>query len=148
MTPAEELAAKVSALLPDRRIRSLKVWGLRFGTRGDREVVKSCYANGACLRFDLACLRLDFEIDKVLAVWNPADVEISERLIRIGSASAIRLSWYGSDPKVPATIRYRDFAFIDGSVAFRTNMDTTPGTGWLEQEIVQSNPAILIGEDH
>ena len=103
--------------------------------------MESCYATGDCIRFN-------FGGDDVLAVWNPTEVEIQGNSIRIGRASAIRLSWYGGYPKVPANIRYRDFAFIDGSVAFRTNVDITPGTGWLQQEIVQSNPAVLIGEDH
>jgi hypothetical protein len=143
MTPAEELAAKVSALLPNCRFGPLEVLGwASFGRpREGWEAVVSSQATGDCIRFN-------FGEEDILAVWNPADVEITERFIRIGSASAIRLSWYGNSPKVPANIRYGDFALIDGSVAFRTNVDTTPGSGWLKQEIVDSHPAILIGEDY
>lgn len=143
MTPVEELAANLSALLPNRWFGPLRVLGwASFGRpREGWEAVESCYATGDCIRFD-------FGEEDILAVWNPTEVEIGEKSIRIRRASAIRLSWYGSYPKVPANIRYKDFAFIDGSVAFRTNVNTTPGTGWLEQENVQSNPAILIGDDY
>jgi len=143
MTPAEELAANLSPLLPNRWFGPLRVLGwASFGRpREGWEAVESCYATEDCIRFN-------FGGEDILAVWNPAEVELQEKSIRIGRASAIRLSWYGSYPKVPANIRYKDFAFIDGSVAFRTNVNTTPGTGWLEQENVQSNPAILIGDDY
>jgi len=141
MPQVEELAAKVSALLPNPRYGPLKVWGRSFGRPGENwYTVESCYANGDCLRFK-------FGFDEVLAVWYPTDVEISEKVIRIGRASAIRVSWYGANPKVPENIQYKDFALIDGSVTFRTNMDTVPGTGWLNQELVESNPAVIIGEN-
>jgi hypothetical protein len=50
-------------------------------------------------------------------------------------------------PRVLENISYRDFALCDGPAAFGTNVDTVPGEGWLRLETIESNNAIVIGED-
>jgi hypothetical protein len=140
MTPIEEMAERISRNLPNIKQGTLRLWGRSFGRPGeDWHVLQSCGATPDCVRFH-------FIYGDVLAVWNPVDVEINDKTFRIRSASAMRLSWYARSPKIPENIRYRDYALVDGSVAFRTNVDTIPGSGWLEQDAAASFPAVQMSD--
>jgi hypothetical protein len=86
--------------------------------------------------------------DEVLAVWNPADLEVDAGTFRIGSATALRWTEYCCWPKTPENIRYWDFALEDARVAYRTNEDRIPGSGWLDGSTTSSYPAVEISESY
>ena len=68
----------------------------------------------------------------VLAVLNPAEVEVDANKFRIGSAKALRWTWYNYGRRQnPENLFYMDYAQENGSVRFRTNWDQIPGTGSL-----------------
>ena len=122
----EQLAAEISTKLPSVLCGTLRFWGEWFGRPYDnRHVVVSCDATDDCLR-------LHFSEGEVVAVWNPAEVEIDANKFRIGSAKALRWTWYYyGRPQNPENLFYMDYAQENGSVLFRTNWDQIPGSGSL-----------------
>jgi hypothetical protein len=129
MVSPQELSRQISAILPNVRCGSLRFWGDWFGRP---------YENGhrliACDATD-DCLRLHFNEDETLAVWNPIDVEITTDAFRIGNATALRWTWYSyGGPKEPENLRYRDYAREDERIIYRMNGDRLRGTGWLEPD--------------
>lgn len=141
MVPSlEDIAKKITSILPDVKSGPLRLWGQSFGRPGENALtLAGCEASDDCLRFS-------FTNDEVLAVWNPADVEINARTFRIGSATALRWTVYCRLPKTPEHIRYWDFALEDASVAYRTNEDRIPGSGWLDRSAASAYPAVEISE--
>jgi len=135
MPTPSELAAIITIALPNVRRGTLRFWGQWFGRPYDNiHTVVSCDATDDCLR-------LRFDGGEVLAVWNPLDVEIDAREFRIGNAASIRWTWYYyGRPQTPENLFYIDYAKQDGSIAFRTNWDQTPGTGTLDS--AASFPAV------
>jgi hypothetical protein len=127
----EDIAKDITAILPHAKRGTLRFWGEWFGRPFDNyHWLVGCHATADCLR-------LQFNEGEVLAVWNASDVEINETTFRIGSATALRWTWYYyGRPKTPENVRYRDYAQQDGRIAFRTNSDTIRGTGWLAQDAV------------
>src|ERR1700722_19365631 len=101
----EQLAAEISTKLPSVMSGTLRFWGVWFGRPHDnRHVVVSCDATDDCLR-------LYFSEGEVLAVWNPAEVEIDANKFRIGSAKALRWTWYYyGRPQNPENLCYMDYA--------------------------------------
>src|ERR1035441_9014578 len=101
MVPSlEAIAKRITSILPDVKSGPLKLWGQSFGRPGENAVtLTGCEASHDCLRFT-------FTNDEVLAVWNPADVEINARTFRIGSATALRRIVNCCWPKTPEHIRY------------------------------------------
>ena len=122
----EQLAVEISTKLPSVMSGTLRFWGVWFGRPYDnRHVVVSCDATDDCLR-------LHFSEGEVLAVWNPAEVEIDANKFRIGSAKALRWTWYYyGRPQNPENLFYMDYAQENGSVLSRTNRDQIPGSGRL-----------------
>jgi hypothetical protein len=138
----ETIAKRITSILPDVKSGPLRLWGQSFGRPGENAVtITGCEATHDCLRFS-------FTNDEVLAVWNPADVEVDASTFRIGSATAIRWTEYCCWPKTPENIRYWDFALEDTRVAYRTNEDRIPGSGWLDGSTTSSNPAVEISESY
>jgi hypothetical protein len=136
MVLPQEIAKNITEILPRVKRGPLQFWGQSFGRPGENS---QCLV--ACDATD-DCLRLRFSGDEVLAVWNPADLKIDETTFRIVSATAIRSTWYYFDrPKTPDNLRYWDYAQHDGRIAFRTNWNTVPGSGWLEPDAA-SYPAV------
>lgn len=122
-----ELAAEISKALPNLKSGTLRFWGEWFGKPYDNiHTVVSCDATDDCLR-------LRFDQGEVLAVWNPIDIQIDATTLRIGSATALRWTWYYyGRARSPENLFYRDYAGQEGSVVFRTNWDQTPGTRRLD----------------
>lgn len=57
----------------------------------------------------------------------------------------MRFTYYFWDrPKLPGNIFYRDYATHDGLIAFRTNENTVPGSGWLPESTAASFAAVEI----
>ena len=132
----QEIAKDITEILPHVKRGTLRFWGKWFGRPFDNH-----HWLVACDATD-DCLRLRFNEDEILAVWNPANVEINETTFRIGSATAVRWTWYYyGRPKTPENLRYWDYVRQDGKIAFRTNWNTIPGSGWLEQDAA-SYPAV------
>jgi hypothetical protein len=131
MAPPQEIAKDISAILPHVKRGALRFWGEWFGRPFDNyHWLVACDATDDCLR-------LRFNEDEILAVWNPADVVITETKFRIGSATALRWTWYYyGRSKTPENLRYKDYAQHDGRIDFRTNSDTIRGNGWLAQDAV------------
>jgi hypothetical protein len=136
MASLQDLANQLAAILPDVKRGALRFWGDWFGRPFDNgHLLVGCQASDDCLR-------LRFYEGEVLAVWNPSDVQITETTFRIGSATALRWSWfYYGRPKTPENLYYLDYAQQDGGIIFRTNWDTIPGKGWLGKD-ASSYPAV------
>ena len=128
MVQPDEIAKDIAKILPNVKRGTLRFWGKWFGRPFDNyHWLIGCEASGDCLR-------LRFNDDEVLAVWNPSDVEINETTFRIGRATAVRWTWYyHGRPKTPDNLRYLDYAEDDGRIAFRTNGNTIRSSDWLEQ---------------
>ena len=135
----EQIATDISAALPDVKKGAMRLWGEPLGRPGeDGHTLIACDAANNCLR-------LRFAHDEILAVWNPKDVEIGPSRFRIGSADAIRFTYYWWDrPRTPENIFYRDYALQDGRIVFRTNEHRVPGSGWIPDPPSQSQPAVEI----
>jgi len=129
MALPQEIATDIAAILPRVKCGTLRFWGEWFGRPFDNyHWLVGCHAIDECLS-------LQFNEGEVLALWNPSDVEITETTFRIGSATALRWTWYYyGRPKTPENLRYIDYAEQDGRIAFRTNRDTTAGAGLLAQD--------------
>jgi hypothetical protein len=138
----ERLAESIMKQLPAVKSGTLRLWGQSFGRPGeDRHTLIGCAATEDCLR-------LQFAGDEVLALWNPIDVRIDASQFRVGSATAMRYTYYGNREKLPGNIRYRDYAFHNGLVIFRTNENRVPGSGWMPEETASTSPAVeLTGTD-
>jgi hypothetical protein len=130
----EQLAAEISTKLPSVMSGTLRFWGEWFGRPYDNRQVVSCDATDDYLR-------LHFSQGEVLAVWNPTEVEIDANKFRIGSAKALRWTWYYyGRPQKPENLFYMDYAHENGSVLFRINWDQIPGSGSLDS--ADSFPAV------
>lgn len=139
MADLEELAEDIRRILPGLKHGSMRLWGESLGRPGeDGHALIECQAVDNCLR-------LSFENDEVLAVWSPLDVRITTKRFRIGSAGCVRFTQYYADrPRLPENIIYRDYALHDGRVAFRTNENRVPGSGWMHEATAISFPAVEI----
>lgn len=139
MADLEELTGAIRRILPGLKCGSMRLWGESLGRPGeDGHVLIGCQAVNDCLR-------LRFEDDEVLAVWNPLDVKITTKRFRIGSADCMRFTQYhGGRPRLPENILYRDYALQDGIVVFRTNENRVPGSGWMHEATAISFPAVEI----
>jgi hypothetical protein len=137
MALPQEIAKEITSILPHVKRGTLRFWGEWFGRPFDNyHWLVACDATDDCLR-------LRFNEDEILAVWNPADVKITDTTFRIGSATALRWTWYYyGRSKTPENLCSKDYAQQDGRIAYRTNSDTIPGTGWLAQDSASSYPAV------
>jgi hypothetical protein len=113
MASAKEIAKDITAVLPHVKDGSLRFWDEWFGRPFD-----NCHRLMECNATD-GCLRLRFDEDEILAVWNPTGVEIDETTFRIGSATDVRWTWYYyGRTKTSENLRYRDYAQGDGWIAY------------------------------
>lgn len=139
MADLEQLAESIRTAFPGKKLGSMRLWGESLGRPGEDGVLLI----GCEIVND--CLRLKFADDEVLAVWNPLDVEITSKHLRIGSADAMRFTqYYWGRPQLPENILYRDYALQEGLVQFRTNLDRVPGSGWMDESTTISFPAVEI----
>jgi len=117
----------------------MRLWGESLGRPGeDGRVLIGCEAVNDCLR-------LKFEDDEVLAVWNPLDVKITTKRFRIGSADCMRFTqYYAGRQRLSENILYLDYALQNGLIQFRTNLDKVPGSGWMHEATAISFPAVEI----
>jgi len=141
MTPTQEIANHITAILPNVKRGTLRFWGQWFGKPYDNyHWLVACDATEDC--------RLRFNEDEVLAIWDPADAEITETTFRIGSATSIRWTWYYyGRPKTPENLFYIDYAQQDGGIVFRTNWDTILGAGPLGEDAI-TYPAAEMPDGH
>jgi hypothetical protein len=141
MTDLNKLASDINAALPNVKSGPMRLWGESLGRPGeDGHPLIGCEANGDCLR-------VLFTEDEVLTVWNPRDVEIGPARFRIGSADAMRFTYYWwNRPRTPENIFYRDYALHEGLIVFRSNEDRVPGSGWMPDETTRSHPAVEISD--
>jgi hypothetical protein len=66
-------------------------------------------------------------------VWNPAEVQIDAKKFRIGSAAALRWTWYYyGQAQTPENLFYMDYAQQKDRVAFRTIWNRVPRSGNLD----------------
>lgn len=137
----EPLAESIKAMLPHVKSGPMKLWGEPVGRPGeDGHVLIAVEAVNDCLR-------LIFTDDEVLAVWNPDHIEINAQRFKIGLADAMRYTRYYPDrPKIAENILYRDYLIQDRFIAYRTNEDRVPGSGWMPESTRASFPAIEIGD--
>ncbi|MGA7858884.1 MAG: hypothetical protein WCA11_13190 [Terracidiphilus sp.] len=100
-------------MLPIVKSGSLRFWGEWLGKPYDNwHVVVSCDATDDCLQ-------IHFNQGEVLAVWNPIDVEIDAKQFRIGSATALRWTWYSyGQSQTPVNLRHMDYAKQDSTDKF------------------------------
>lgn len=142
MADLEELAQGIRNTIPGLKYGSILLWGEPLGRPGeDGRRLTGCEAVNNCLR-------LKFENDEVLAVWNPLDVKITTKRFRIGSADCTRFTHYYADrPRTPENTLYRDYSLQDGLVVFRTNENRVPGSGWMHEGTAISFAAVEITFD-
>ena len=136
----ERVAEEIRRLLPEVKRGPMRLWGEPFGRPGENcQVLMACEAVNNCLR-------MKFADDEVLAVWNPRNVEITRERFRIGSADAMRFTYFYGHPRDASNILYRDYSLQNGLVLFRTNEDRVPGSGWMPESTVSAFTAVEIGE--
>ncbi|MDE3201729.1 MAG: hypothetical protein KGN79_12505 [Acidobacteriota bacterium] len=140
MPSLDQLAAEIKNQLPHMKAGMLHLWGQRFGRPGEDAVrITGCEVGENCLR-------LLFDWDEVLALWNPCGLEMTADRLLIRSADAIRYTYYHAGRHSPECIIYHDYVLQNGIVLFRTNQDRIPGSGYLAQGTVGSLPAVRIGD--
>jgi hypothetical protein len=123
----KQLAADISRMLPNVKSGSLRFWGEWFGRPFDNgHLVVSCDATDDCLR-------IHFNQGEVLAVWNLVEVKIDAKQFRIGSATALRWTWYYyGRSQTPENLFYMDYAKQKDDVVYRTNWNQVPSSGTLD----------------
>jgi len=136
----EALADSIRKVIPDLKWGSMLLWGQSLGRPGeDGRLLIGCEAINNCLR-------LRFEDDELLAVWNPQDVKITTKRFRIGSAENMRFTtYYQGRQRLPENILYRDYALQEGTIRFRTNEPwLESGIGYMPEGTAISFPAVEI----
>ena len=141
MTDLHATAKSISAAISTVKSGPIRLWGEPWGRPGENGLsLAHCEAAGNCLR-------LGFKGDVELTVWNPTDVQIDASRCHIGSATAMRLTWYyGDRPKLAENILYREYSVQGRLISFRTNEHRTPGSGTLHESAIGQFPAVEIAD--
>ncbi len=118
MTEAEQIAERVRFAMPKLKTGTLRFWGEWFGRPHDNvHQIVACEAGGGILR-------LQFNDDEVLSVWNATGCIADERAFSISDAKRLRWEWFAyGRPKTPANLYFEDFRRSATGFAVSTNID-------------------------
>ncbi len=115
MTDEKNIAERFMALDPKVRGGCLRTFGCWFGRPMDNR------HRSVSASFDGVVLRILFDDDETLEVWNPSELVVGEK-VKIPKASRVKWSWYFyGEPKTPENLKYYDYRVEDGGVTSDTN---------------------------
>lgn len=136
MSEAEKIVEQLSGNLPNVKSGSLRIWGQWFGRPMDNwHSLVACEAEGDVLR-------LKFNEDETLYVWEPVQAVINDKMFRIQQADRVRWEWfYYGRPKTSSNRYFEDFIRKEGEIIATTNVDwyspdLRPTLGSLAVEIL------------
>ena len=120
---AETVAADITAALPHVHRGTLRIFRDWFGRPYDNvHTPVRAEADGEILR-------VTFDEQETLSVWNPEDAVVGEDIFRIGRASRVRWEWfYYGRPKVPENVYELDYVLENESISVSDTSD------WYEPE--------------
>jgi hypothetical protein len=122
MSPAQQMAQTITRALPRLKHGSLKFFGEWFGRPWDNN--HSIVAAQA----DENLLRLTFDDDETLDVWDPTELELESNLFVIRSASRVRWEWFAyGEPKTPDSRHYVEYR--NGGSAIQRRADRPSSVG-------------------
>ena len=123
MSPAQDMAQTIGRALPRLKHGSLQLFGEWFGRPRDNN--HSIVAAEA----DEDRLRLTFDDDETLDVWDPNELELeSGRLFVIRSATRVRWEWFDyGEPKTPDNRHYIEYQ--NGGNAIHRRADRPSSVG-------------------
>ena len=118
MTEAQQMAANVSACLPNVKAGALCFWGEWFGRPYDNiHQIVSCEAEGEVLK-------LHFNEDETLFVWLPRGLKADQKTFRISDAAKVRWEWfYYGRPKVESNRYFMEFTKHGNAITATTNVN-------------------------
>jgi len=117
MTEAERIDELIRPGLPLLKVGALRFWGEWFGRPYDNiHRVVGCEAEGNVLK-------LRFNEDEVLSLWNPISCIADERTFRIQDAGRVRWEWFSyGRPKTISNLYFKDFIKIENQITTSTNV--------------------------
>ena len=122
MSPAQKMAQTINRALP-RLHGSLQFFGEWFGRPGDNNhSIVAAEANEICLR-------LTFDDDETLDVWDPKELELeSDQPFVIRSASRVRWEWFSyGESKTPDNRHYIEYRNGDNAIQRRADRPASVG---------------------
>jgi len=135
VTEAEQIAERINEQLATIKSGTLRFWGHWFGRPQDNwHQVVSCTSNKEILK-------LKFNEDESLYVWEARNATVSSETFRIASSSRVRWEWYYyGRPKTADNLYFQDFVRTKRRVEPETNVN------WYEPtfEFDLSLPAVEI----
>ena len=122
MSPAQKMARAIKRALP-RLHGSLQFFGEWSGRPGDNN--HSMVAAEA----DENRLRLTFDDDETLSVWDPKELELgSDQVFVIRSATRVRWEWFAyGEPKTPDNRHYIEYRPGDDAIHRRADRPASVG---------------------
>jgi len=139
MVTLQALADDLQHMLP-RDFDALELWGESFGRPGeDGHTLLSVTVTNDCLR-------LHFNDDETLAIWNPSGIRRANGELIVLDATAIRWTSYkAARCRTLENLICRDYVRQDdGHIAFRTNDDQIPGRGVFDNTWTAAHPAVKL----
>ena len=119
MTETQRIAERITRDLTTIKSGSLRFWGHWFGRPYDNS-----HRVVGCTAID-EVLKLFFDQDETLRVWNPGSITISRETLRIEAATRVRWEWYSyGRPKTSENSYFEDFARLGDGISCDTNMDS------------------------
>jgi hypothetical protein len=110
MESVEELAERISRIIPNIPAVSLGFWGAWFGRPYDafHQIVKGEAEQGV--------LRLTFNEGEISSVWAPRGVTVNQSTFRILNGVRVRWEWfYYGRPQTPENLRFYYYVKINDS---------------------------------
>ncbi|HEV2754977.1 MAG TPA: hypothetical protein VG318_04295 [Actinomycetota bacterium] len=123
MSPAQKMAQTINGAPPRLKRGSLQFFGEWFGRPGDNN--HSIVAAEA----DENRLRLTFDDDETLDVWDPKELELqSDQLFVIRSASRVRWEWFHyGESKTPDNRHFIEYRYGDNAIQRRADRPASVG---------------------
>ena len=119
MNEAQQIAEAISKLVLNTKSGTLRFWGYWFGRPHDNihKIVSAIAEEGF--------LRLLFNLEETLSVWEPSGAIVSPGQFQIMRASHIRWEWFAYvRPKSPLNRYFMDFLNTESGIVASTNVDS------------------------
>ena len=124
-----ELSEEIMSLEENIRSGSLCMFGCWFGRPMDN-IHRSCSAE-----FDNDLLTIIFDEGETLEVWNPSELIVDGKVLKIVKASKVKWSWfYYGKPKVPENLHTQEF-IVEGSNIINASQKQIKGASIQEVAI-------------
>lgn len=123
MSPAQKMAQTLNRALPRLKHGSLQLFGEWFGRPWDNN------HSIVAVEADENRLRLTFDDDETLDVWDPEELELeSDQLFVIRSASRVRWEWFSyGEPKTPDNRHYVEYRNGESAIQRRADRPASVG---------------------